>query len=70
VSKETVVDAQFYSAKHFVPRMRGNGYGRSIAISLNSIGIAEQGRSAYRATKKRAIRFMRRLPVRRCGDKW
>ncbi len=55
------LDAQFHSAKHFVPRMRSNGYGRFIAISSNSIGTAEQGLSAYMATKMGAIGFMRGL---------
>ncbi|MFD1558237.1 SDR family NAD(P)-dependent oxidoreductase [Paraburkholderia silviterrae] len=55
------VDAQFYSAKYFVPRMRKNGYGRFIAISSNSIGVAEQALSAYMATKMGAIGFMRGL---------
>jgi NAD(P)-dependent dehydrogenase (short-subunit alcohol dehydrogenase family) len=55
------LDAQFHSAKHFVPRMRGNGYGRFIAISSNSIGTVEQGFSAYMATKMGAIGFMRGL---------
>jgi NAD(P)-dependent dehydrogenase (short-subunit alcohol dehydrogenase family) len=55
------VDSHFYSAKHFVPRMRKNGYGRFIAISSNSIGIAEQALSAYMATKMGAIGFMRGL---------
>jgi NAD(P)-dependent dehydrogenase (short-subunit alcohol dehydrogenase family) len=55
------LDAQFHSAKHFVPRMRRNGYGRFIAISSNSIGTAEQGLSAYMATKMGAIGFMRGL---------
>jgi NAD(P)-dependent dehydrogenase (short-subunit alcohol dehydrogenase family) len=55
------LDAQFHSAKHFVPRMRRNGYGRFIAISSNSIGTAERGLSAYMATKMGAIGFMRGL---------
>ncbi|NPT60864.1 SDR family NAD(P)-dependent oxidoreductase [Paraburkholderia elongata] len=55
------LDAHFYSAKYFVPRMRKNGYGRFIAISSNSIGIAEQALSAYMATKMGAIGFMRGL---------
>ena len=55
------LDAQFHSAKHFVPRMRRNGYGRFIAISSNSIGVAEPGLSAYMATKMGAIGFMRGL---------
>jgi len=52
------LDAHFFSAKHCVPRMRKNGYGRFIAISSNSIGIAEQALSAYMATKMGAIGFM------------
>ena len=55
------VDAQFHSAKHLVPRMRKNGYGRFIAISSNSIGTAEQGLTAYMATKMAAIGFIRGL---------
>jgi NAD(P)-dependent dehydrogenase (short-subunit alcohol dehydrogenase family) len=55
------LDAHFFSAKHCVPRMRKNGYGRFIAISSNSIGIAEQALSAYMATKMGAIGFMRGL---------
>lgn len=55
------LDSHFFSAKHFVPRMRKNGYGRFIAISSNSIGIAEQALSAYMATKMGAIGFMRGL---------
>lgn len=58
---EVNLDAQFHSAKHFVPRMRRNGYGRFIAISSNSIGIAEQGLTAYMATKMGAIGFIRGL---------
>ncbi len=55
------LDAHFHSAKHFIPRMRKNGYGRFIAISSNSIGTPEQGLSAYMATKMGAIGFMRGL---------
>jgi NAD(P)-dependent dehydrogenase (short-subunit alcohol dehydrogenase family) len=58
---EVNLDAQFHSAKHFVPRMRRNGYGRFIAISSNSIGTAEQGLTAYMATKIGAIGFIRGL---------
>jgi 3-oxoacyl-[acyl-carrier protein] reductase len=55
------LEAQFHSVKHFAPRMRKNGYGRFIAISSNSIGVVEQGLSAYMATKMGAIGFMRGL---------
>ncbi len=55
------LDAQFHSVKEFAPRMRKNHYGRFIAISSNSIGTAEQGLSAYMATKMGAIGFMRGL---------
>jgi NAD(P)-dependent dehydrogenase (short-subunit alcohol dehydrogenase family) len=55
------VDAHFHSARHLVPRMRRNGYGRFIAISSNSIGTAEQGLTAYMATKMAAIGFIRGL---------
>jgi len=55
------LDEHVHSAKHFIPRMRKNGYGRFIAISSNSIGTPEQGLSAYMATKMGAIGFMRGL---------
>ena len=58
---EVNLDAHFQSAKHFVPRMRRNGYGRFIAISSNSIGTAEQGLTAYMATKMGAVGFIRGL---------
>jgi NAD(P)-dependent dehydrogenase (short-subunit alcohol dehydrogenase family) len=45
------LEAQFHSARHFAPRMRAHHWGRFIAISSNSIGIAEIGLSAYMATK-------------------
>ena len=62
------LDAQFHSAKHFAPRMRTNRWGRFIAISSNSIGIAEIGMSAYMATKMGAIGFMRGLANDLGGD--
>ncbi len=58
---EVNLDSHFHSAKYFVPRMRRNGYGRFIAISSNSIGTAEQGLTAYMATKMGAIGFIRGL---------
>lgn len=65
---EVNLDAHFHSAKHFVPRMRRNGYGRFIAISSNSIGTAEQGLTAYMATKMGAIGFIRGLANDIAGD--
>ena len=65
---EVNLDSQFHSAKHFVPRMRRNGYGRFIAISSNSIGIAEQGLTAYMATKMGVIGFIRGLANDVGGD--
>lgn len=62
------LDAQFHSARHFAPRMRANRWGRFIAISSNSIGIAEIGLSAYMATKMGAIGFMRGLANDLGGD--
>ena len=55
------LESQFLSARHCVPYMRKNGYGRFIAISSNSIGVAEQQLSTYMATKMGAIGFMRGL---------
>ena len=58
---EVNLDSQFLSARHFVPRMRRNRYGRFIAIASNSVGTPEQGLSAYMATKMGAIGFIRGL---------
>jgi NAD(P)-dependent dehydrogenase (short-subunit alcohol dehydrogenase family) len=55
------VDAHFYSAKEFVPRMRRNGWGRFVGISSNSIGIALPGMSHYMASKMGVIGFVRGL---------
>jgi len=55
------LDAHFLSAKHFVPRMRHNHWGRFVGISSNSIGTPVQGLSHYMASKMGIIGFMRGL---------
>jgi NAD(P)-dependent dehydrogenase (short-subunit alcohol dehydrogenase family) len=55
------LDSQFFSAKHFVPRMRRNHLGRFVGISSNSIGTPVQGLSHYMASKMGVIGFMRGL---------
>jgi len=55
------LDAHFLSAKHFVPRMRRNHWGRFVGISSNSIGTPVQGLSHYMASKMGIIGFMRGL---------
>ncbi len=55
------LDAHFYSAKHFVPRMRKNGWGRFVNISSNSIGVVQAGLSHYMASKMGVIGFVRGL---------
>ena len=55
------LDAHFHSAKHFVPRMRKNHWGRIVGISSNSIGHPVQGLSHYMATKMGVIGFVRGL---------
>ena len=55
------LDSHFLSAKHFVPRMRRNHWGRFVGISSNSIGTAVQGLSHYMASKMGIIGFMRGL---------
>jgi 3-oxoacyl-[acyl-carrier protein] reductase len=55
------LDAHFLSAKHFVPRMRRNHWGRFVGISSNSIGTPMQGLSHYMASKMGVIGFMRGL---------
>ena len=55
------LDAQFLSAKQFVPAMRRNGWGRFVGISSNSIGLTVKGMSHYMASKMGIIGFMRGL---------
>jgi NAD(P)-dependent dehydrogenase (short-subunit alcohol dehydrogenase family) len=55
------LDAHFLSAKHFVPRMRRNHWGRFVGVSSNSIGTSVQGLSHYMASKMGIIGFMRGL---------
>lgn len=55
------LDAHFYSAKHFVPRMRKAGWGRFVNVSSNSIGVALPGLSHYMASKMGVIGFVRGL---------
>lgn len=55
------LDAHFFSAKHFVPLMRQNNWGRFVNISSNSIGVSQQGMSHYMASKMGVIGFVRGL---------
>lgn len=55
------LDAHFYSAKHFVPLMRKNGWGRFVNVSSNSIGVVQPGASHYMASKMGVIGFVRGL---------
>ena len=57
----TNLDAHFLSAKHFLPAMRKNGWGRFVGISSNMVGLAIQGMSHYIASKMAIIGFMRGL---------
>jgi len=57
----TNLDAQFLSAKYFLPAMRKKKWGRFIAISSNMVGLAIPGMSHYIATKMGIIGFMRGL---------
>ena len=52
------LDAQFLSAKQFVPDMRRNKWGRFIGISSNSIGLTVKGMSHYIASKMGIVGFM------------
>ena len=54
-------DAQFLSAKYFLPAMRKKRWGRFIGISSNMVGLAILGMSHYIATKMGIIGFMRGL---------
>jgi len=55
------LDAHFFSAKHFVPLMRRNHWGRFVNISSNSIGVSAIGVSHYMASKMGVIGFVRGL---------
>lgn len=55
------LDAHFFSAKEFVPRMRKNGWGRIVGISSNSIGMAIPGMTHYMASKMGVLGFVRGL---------
>ena len=55
------LDAHFFSAKHFVPIMRRNGWGRFVNVSSKSIGVAQPVLSHYMASKMGVIRFVRGL---------
>ena len=57
----TNLDAQFLSAKYFLPSMRRNKWGRFVGISSNMVGLAIPGMSHYIATKMGIIGFMRGL---------
>jgi 3-oxoacyl-[acyl-carrier protein] reductase len=57
----TNLDAQFLSAKYFLPAMRKKRWGRFIGISSNMVGLAIPGMSHYIATKMGIIGFMRGL---------
>ena len=55
------LEAHFFSAKHFVPLMRRNHWGRFVNISSNSIGVSAVGMSHYMASKMGVIGFVRGL---------
>ncbi|MFS8056163.1 SDR family NAD(P)-dependent oxidoreductase [Rhizobium sp. BR 317] len=62
------LDSHFHSAKHFVPLMRKNNWGRFVNISSNSIGVSQQGLSHYMASKMGVIGFVRGLANDLGGD--
>ena len=62
------LDSHFFSARHFVPRMRRGKWGRFVNISSSSIGIAVVGRSHYMASKMGVIGFVRGLANDVAGD--
>lgn len=62
------LDSHFFSAKHFIPLMRKNKWGRFVNISSNSIGVNQQGMSHYMATKMGVIGFVRGLANDLGGD--
>lgn len=62
------LDSHFHSAKHFVPLMRKNNWGRFVNISSNSIGVSQPGLSHYMASKMGVIGFVRGLANDLGGD--
>src|SRR5213594_432631 len=57
----TNLDAQFLSAKYFLPAMRKKKWGRFVGISSNMVGLAIPGMSHYITSKMGIIGFMRGL---------
>ena len=55
------VDAHFYSAKHFVPPMRKNNWGRFVDVSTDAIALVVEGFSRYVASKVGETGFVRGL---------
>ena len=55
------LDAHFLAAKHIVPIMRQQEYGRIISISSNSLGSPLPGFTAYMASKMGVVGFIRGL---------
>jgi NAD(P)-dependent dehydrogenase (short-subunit alcohol dehydrogenase family) len=57
----TNLDAQFLSAKYFLPAMRKKRWGRFVGVSSNMVGLAIPGMSHYLASKMGIIGFIRGL---------
>ena len=55
------VDAHFYSAKHFVPPVRKNNWGRFVNVSTDAIALVVKGLSHYMASKMGETGFVRGL---------
>ena len=55
------LDSHFYSAKHFVPLMRKNNWGRFVNVSTDAIALVVKGFSHYMASKMGEIGFVRGL---------
>jgi len=65
----TNLDAQFLSAKFFLPAMRKKKWGRFVGISSNMVGLAIPGMSHYITTKMGIIKVHARFSER-CCKRW
>src|SRR5438132_2346659 len=66
---DTNVTSVFLMCRAFVPRMKGNGYGRIINLTSIMSHVALPGRTAYCASKTALLGFTRALALELAGEK-
>src|SRR6267378_6469676 len=66
---DTNVTSVFLMCRSFVPRMKGNGYGRIINLTSIMSHVALAGRTAYCASKTALLGFTRALALELASEK-